>query len=111
MTGKTRPEGYEVVQNLEEAPKYRASAPFVTSISVILGVIMAVGLIVGVIGDAFYVTRHEYTDKNLKDIEVTTNFQSTLNQLKETMTLQAANFKEMTACMDQIRLDLASRKK
>ena len=111
MTGKTRPEGYEVVQNLVKAPKYRASAPFVTSISVILGVIMAVGLIVGVIGDAFYVTRHEYTDKNLKDIEMTTNFQSTLNQLKETMVLQAANFKEMTACMDQIRLDLASRKK
>ena len=111
MTGKTRPEGYEVVQNLVKAPKYRASAPFVTSISVILGVIMAVGLIVGVIGDAFYVTRHEYTDKNLKDIEMTTNFQSTLNQLKETMVLQAANFKEMTACMDQIRLDLASRKR
>jgi len=110
MTGKTRPEGYQAVQDLEEPPKYRASAPFITAISVILGVIIAVGVIVGVVGDAFYVTRHEYTEKNLKDIEMTTNFHSTLNQLKETMALQAANFKEMTASMEAIRIELASQK-
>lgn len=111
MTSKTKPDGYQMVQDLEEPTKYRASAPFVTSISVILGVIIAVGIIVGVVGDSFYVTRREYTDKNLKDTEMTTNFHSTLNQLKETMALQAANFKEMTASMEAIRIELASQKR
>lgn len=111
MAGKTRPEGYQVVQDLAEKSRYRASAPFIASVSVILGVILAVGMIVGVVGDAFYVTRHEYTEKNLKDLELTTNFHSTLSQLKETMALQAANFKEMTASMEQIRIEMASRKR
>ena len=110
MTGKTKPEGYQVEQDLTEKSRYHASAPFITSMSVILGVILAVGMILGVVGDAFYVTRHEYTEKNLKDIELSTSFQSTLSQLKETMALQAANFKEMTASIEQIRLDLAARK-
>ena len=110
MAGKTRPEGYQVVQDLEEPSKYHASAPFITAISVILGVIIAVGVIVGVAGDAFYVTRHEYTEKNLKDIEMTTTFHSTLNLLKETMALQAANFKELTSSVEKIRLDIASRR-
>lgn len=110
MINRTRPEGYQVVQDLEEKSKYHASAPFITSVSVILGVIIAVGLILGVVGDAFYVSRHEYTDKNLKDLELITNFHSTLSQLKETMTMQAANFKEMTGYIEQIRIEMAGRK-
>ena len=114
MSGRTRPDGYQIIQDMgdKQRPKgYRASAPFVTSISVLLGVIIAVGMILGVVGDAFYVTRHEYTDKNLKDAETTTTFQQTLNQLKETMTIQATNFKEMSGKMEDIRVEISSRRK
>jgi hypothetical protein len=111
MTGKTRPEGYPVTRNLEDKSRYRASAPFVASLSVILGAIISIGVILGVAGRAFYVTRSEYTDKNLKDIETVTTFQQTLNQLKETMSQQAASFKEMTAGMEAIRIEMAGRRR
>jgi len=109
--GRTRPEGYLITPKPENNSKYRASAPFITSLSALLGAIIAVGVILGVLGGAFYVTRREYTDQTLKDIETATTFRQTLSQLKETMALQAANFKEMTSSMEAIRIEMASRRR
>jgi ABC-type siderophore export system fused ATPase/permease subunit len=110
MAGRTRPEGYPLIQDLTEK-KYKPSATFVTSISVLLGVIIAMGMILGVVGDAFYVSRTEYTIKNLKDTETAATFNSTLLQLKDAMSAQTASFKEMSGKIENIRVEISSKRK
>ena len=106
MTGRTRPEGYPI----HTEPPKKHSASFVISLSIILGVVIAAGTILGFIGDSLFVTRNEYNDKNLRDMETTTTFKQTLNQVDKTLSAQAAGFKELAASVDAVRMDMARRR-
>ena len=107
MSGRTRPEGYPVV----EAPKQKhPSTSFVIALSVILGIVIAAGTIFGVIGDAFYVTRGEYNVKGLQDTETITTFRQTLNQIDRTLAAQAASVKDLSASVDALRMDAARKR-
>jgi hypothetical protein len=107
MSGRTRPEGYPAIT---EPTKKHSSMSFVISLSVILGVVIAAGTILGFVGDSLFVSRNEYNDKRLKDMETDTTFKQTLNQVDKTLSAQAASFKELTISVDAIRLDMARRK-
>jgi hypothetical protein len=106
MSGRTRPEGYPAIPE----PPRKHSTSFVISLSVILGVVIAAGTILGFVGDSLFVTRNEYNNKNLVDMETTTTFKQTLNQIDKTLSAQASCFKELTISVDAIRLDLARRR-
>jgi hypothetical protein len=107
MTGRTRPEGYPVV----EAPKPKhPSTSILIALSVILGIVISAGTIFGVLGDAFFVGRVEYNIKNLQDAETTTTFRQTLSQIDRTLAAQDKSFKDLAASVDAIRLDAARRR-
>jgi hypothetical protein len=106
MTGRTRPEGYPIIA---EPPK-KHSPSFVITLSILLGVVIAAGTILGFVGDSLFVTRNEYNNKNLVDMETTTTFKQTLSQIDRTLSSQATCFKELAASVDAIRIDLARRK-
>lgn len=108
MSGRTRPEGYPVIQ---EPSRKHPSMTFVIALSVILGVVIAAGTILSVVGDAFYVTRSEYQDHDKKDIEMTTMVKQTLGQIDKTLSCQATSVKELAASVEGIRIDMAARRR
>ena len=95
---------------MTEPAKKHTSTSFVITLSVILGVVIAAGTILGFVGDSLFVTRNEYNNKNLRDMETDTTFKQTLNQVDKTLSAQAASFKELTNSVDAIRMDIARRK-
>ena len=106
MTGRTRPEGYPVI----EQPRKHPSSSVLIGLSVVLGIVIAAGTIFGVLGDAFWVSRHEYNTKTIIDTEVTTTFRQTLSQIDKTLANQAASFKDLAASVDAIRYDMPRKK-
>ena len=108
MAGRTRPEGY-LITPPPELPK-KHSPSFVISLSIILGIVIAAGTIFGFVGDSLFVTRNEYTDKNMKDMETITTLKQTLNQVDRTLSAQEASFKELANSVNAIRVDMARRR-
>ena len=108
MTGKTRPEGYTFTPPPEPARK--PSMGFMVTISIILGVTISAGVILGTMGNAFFVTRTEFQGHEKNDVEVTTTFRQTLNQVDRTLSAQAASFKDLASSVEGIRIDMARRR-
>lgn len=106
MSGRTRPEGYPAVTE----PPRKHSTSFIISLSVILGVVIAAGTILGFVGDSLFVTRNEYNTKNLRDMETDTTFKQTLNQLDRTLSEQKDSFKELASSVNAIKVEIARRK-
>jgi hypothetical protein len=93
-----------------EQPKKHPSSSVLIGLSVVLGIVIAAGTIFGVLGDAFWVSRHEYNIKNIIDTEATTTFRQTLSQIDKTLANQAASFKDLAASVDAIRYDMPRKK-
>ena len=83
-----------------------SSTSFLIALSVILGVLMSLGVVVGVLGKAFYVQRDEYTAKNLKDAEVNTVTQQTLTRLENALSRQEAAFDRLSETVQTMKLDM-----
>ena len=108
MAGRTRPEGYLVTPPPEMPKKHSQS--FMISLSILLGIVISAGLIFGFVGDSLFVTRTEYTDKNMKDMETITTLKQTLNQVDRTLSAQEASFKELANSVNAIRVYMARRR-
>jgi len=114
---KTQPEGTQTVDasnipsNLIESPSEQRrrsySMSFTIAISAILGVIIAAGTILGVVGRAFYVSREEYTEKTLKDAEEKTVMRQTMDRVDRTLTRQEAAFERLSDTVQTIKVDMA----
>jgi len=67
----TMPEGFTPQPQLvaEVPTRLVGSHSFITVLSIILGIILATGTVVGVAGKAFYVERGEYTQKSMQDAQ------------------------------------------
>ena len=119
--GFSRPELAEAVLEAQEARLAEAnrrgdsnrkigSRSFLVAISIIVGTILAAGGIIGVVGRAFYVTREEYTDKNLLNAEEKVAVRQTLDRLGHTMERQEAAFDKLSDAVQSVKLDMARRK-
>lgn len=84
-----------------------ASTSFLIALSVILGVLISAGVVVGVLGKAFYVQRDEFTAKSLKDAQDSTIVQQTLTRLENTLSRQEAAFDRMSDTVQTMKLDMA----
>lgn len=84
MRQNTRPEGFQVTPPpvLVEAPPPLPSR-LTTIAATILGIVVSVGIIIGVLGKAFYVERTEYTSKVLSDTIERGNTQQDIRLIKE----------------------------
>ena len=112
MSGKTRPDGYGpyTPTPLPEPVKKQPSMGFVIALSIVLGVTIAAGTILGTIGNAFFVTRTEFQIHEKNDVGETTTVRQTLNQIDKTMATQSAAFKDLAASVEGIRIDMARRR-
>jgi uncharacterized protein HemX len=84
-----------------------ASTSFLIALSVILGVLISAGVVVGVLGKAFYVQRDEFTAKSLKDAQDSTIVQQTLTRLENALSRQEAAFDRMSDTVQTMKLDMA----
>jgi hypothetical protein len=118
-SGHTRPGGIPTVKPPEPADnlrdtgtrrKYSPSMTFVVSLSIVFGLILAVGTVIGVMGKAFYVTRDEYNLKNLRDAEESTTVKNILDRVDHVLSRQENAFDKLSEAVQDIKIDMAKRK-
>jgi hypothetical protein len=90
--------------------KYAPSMSFIVALSIVFGLILAVGSVVGVLGKAFYVSRDEYVEKNLKDAEEATTVRNTLDRVEKALSRQEASFDKLSDAVQAIKVDMAKGK-
>jgi uncharacterized protein HemX len=76
-------------------------------VALILSVLLAAGGLVGGLGQAFYVTRSEYTSAQKDEAVSREGMRSTLERLDKTLNNQAAAFHSLAGEMQGVKLDLA----
>ena len=88
----------------------QASPTFVVALSVVLGVVIAAGTILGVVGNAFYVSRGEYTQKILNEAQETTTIKYTLDRVEKTLNSQEKAFEKLSEVVRTIEMGAARKK-
>jgi|GEM_PF-2474455 hypothetical protein len=120
----TRPGGFPTLETMEPTEmaenlkltdtgtrrKYAPSMSFIVALSIVFGLILAVGSVVGVLGKAFYVSRDEYVEKNLKDAEEATTVRNTLDRVEKALSRQEASFDKLSDAVQAIKVDMAKGK-
>ncbi len=84
------------------------SPSFLAAISIIIGIVLGVGAIVGTVGKAFYVERSEYNLATVRSAEDRTMVGESLKQVRETLSRQEAVLRKLTEDTGGIRESLAS---
>jgi uncharacterized protein HemX len=119
MSCRTRPEGHPIIESpeitapLRESPsieRRKTSMSFVVALSIIFGLIIASGTILGVVGKAFYVSREEYTAQSLNNAESKTSMKQTLERIDRTLTRQEASFEKLSEAVQGIKVEMAGKK-
>jgi hypothetical protein len=75
--------------------------------ALVLTVLVAAGALTGGFGNAFYVSRPEYTIQTQTDAVARENMRGTLERLDKTLTLQADAFKALAVEVQSVKVDLA----
>jgi hypothetical protein len=95
----------------EDPSSRRKSAVVLTSMSLILGVLISVGFVVGVLGKAFYVTRSEFNDKIVNDAKQDTEVKQTLDSVNHFLSRQEGVIDRMADSIQKIQVDMARKGK
>ena len=117
----THPDGYPSQDAVELAASQRqdyssgtrrrpTSMSFVIALSIILGCIIASGTILGVVGKAFYVSRDEYTQKNLSDAENAVVIKASVERFEHVLSRMDGTLDKLSDTVQAIKLDMARRK-
>lgn len=117
----TRPEGYPSQETTEFANvqkqdlssgtrRHPPSTPFVIALSIVLGIVLAAGTILGVVGNAFYVSRDEYTRDTLKNSTEVAGIKTTLNRIELSLSRQEILFEKLSDAVQTIKVDMARKK-
>ena len=117
----THPDGYPSQDAVELAVSQRqdyssgtrrrpTSMSFVIALSIILGCIIASGTILGVVGKAFYVSRDEYTQKNLSDAENAVVIKASVERFEHVLSRMDSTLDKLSDTVQAIKLDMARRK-
>lgn len=75
--------------------------------AMVFGVIISFGIIVGVMGSAFFVSRAEYTQKAQEDAVVRETITRTMERLDRTLAKQEEAFGKLAETVNTIKVDLA----
>lgn len=118
------------IPNMSETPtpvmgvpivQQRVGSPsFMMAVSIIIGIVIGCGVIVGALGRAFFVGREEYTAKELKDVaekgQVTSELKQTLERLnqsvirqEEAMANQKAAFEKLSDMVHSMKWDMRGK--
>jgi hypothetical protein len=117
----THPEGYPSQDAVELAASQRqeyssgtrrrpTSMSFVIALSIILGCIIASGTILGVVGKAFYVSRDEYTQKNLSDAENAIVIKASVERFEHVLSRMDGIIDKLSESVQAIKLDMARKR-
>lgn len=79
------------------------------AISVVLGIVVGVGSIVGVVGKAFYVERSEYNALLVRMAEDKTRIDETFKRIDSSLARQEACLQKLTDSVDALRTDKGRR--
>jgi hypothetical protein len=84
------------------------SSSFLAVISIILGIVIATGSVIGVVGKAFYVERAEYNTAVVATVEEKTKVNENIRQMKDTLMRQEVVLQKLTDDLALIKQDLAA---
>jgi hypothetical protein len=87
------------------------SSSFLAIITVILGIVISTGTILGVVGKAFYVERSEYNLATVSGSIDKTKAEENLKQVKDTLTRQEIMLQKLTDDVALIKQDLAAMRR
>lgn len=107
------PEVREIMQDITQpifVGKNPPSQTFVAILSIILGLIIGLGTILGILGGAFFVRRSEYTAKNLVDIQETIILKNALEQIERALVRQEKSFDKLSEAVQTLKDNQARRK-
>ena len=104
---------FSMPQTMRFEPPRSPAGPssFLTVISIILGILVATGTVVGVVGKAFYVERGEYNIQVVTNTEERVKVAETLKRLDLAMSRQEAIIDKMSQALEQLRDDTTSRRR
>ena len=98
-------------QDLSSGTRRRPSSiSFVIALSTILGIVIAAGVILGVVGNAFYVSRDEYTREELKNAAESSSIKATLDRIERSIFRQESAFDKLSDAVQNIKVDMARKK-
>ena len=97
---------YSLPQTLRfETPKPAGSVSFLTVISIILGIVLATGSVVGVVGKAFFVDRNEYNLQVVTNAEERGKVTETLKRLDQSIARLETSMEKISASLDNFKDD------
>jgi len=101
----TLPEGItpQPYLDLPRPEPQRASSSFLMVLSILLGVIIGVGTVVGVLGKAFFVDRAEYVQQNLRRAEERVEVSEALKRIDAVLGRQEAALNKLSGAVEEIR--------
>lgn len=104
---------YSLPQTLRfETPKPAVgSLSFLTVISIILGIVLATGSVVGVVGKAFFVDRNEYNVQVVTSAEERGKVTETLKRLDQSIARLEASIEKISTTVDSLRDDNVQRRR
>ena len=93
------------------------STGFIMTLSIILGVLLTAGSLIGGLGSAFFVTRREYTTQELAYAgdkstmqQILLKLDSSLNDQKGALEKQDRSLQKITDAVQEIKVDMARSK-
>jgi hypothetical protein len=96
--------------DLTTVMKQQSSARLWQMVSLILGLIVAGGSILSVVGKAFYVTRTEYTDRVLSESLKQDRLAQSLDTLRLSISSLEASVKQDTEAIGLLKIELVRSK-
>jgi len=92
------------------------STGFIMTLSIILGVLLTAGSLIGGLGNAFFVSRREYTAQELSYATDNSKIQQTLSKLgdaltdqKEVLANQNRSLQKVADTIQEIKVDMARK--
>ena len=89
----------------------QVSSSFLVAASVLLGVLLAAGSIIGVLGKAFYVARDEYTTQALQYTQDKTVIEQTLGRVDKALARQEGALQRVFESVQELKIDIAKHTK